>query len=81
MSTRKRSRAIPVLFIRGSEELGQATGFTDKRIHAKWRDEGLPYSVMDNGTFLYDPKEVSAFIKKRYAPQELSAKLTNRMRT
>ncbi len=64
-------REIPVLFIRGSEELGRATGFTDKRMHARWRDEGLKYSVMDDGTFLYAPKDVTAFIKRRYAPQEV----------
>lgn len=65
------NREIPVLFIRGSAELGRATGFTDKRIHARWRKEGLRYSVSDGGVFLYDPKDVSAFIKKRYAPQEV----------
>lgn len=67
----RNEREIPVLFIRGSAELGRATGFTDKRIHARWRDEGLRYSVSDNGTFLYDPKDVTAFIKKRYAPQQV----------
>lgn len=68
-------REIPVLFIRGSEELGRATGFTDKRIHARWREQGLKYSVSDDGTFLYDPKDVTAFIKKRYAPQEVKESL------
>lgn len=68
MKTRTR-REIPVLFIRGSEELGRATGFTDKRIHARWREQGLKFSVADNGTFLYDPKDVTAFIKRYYAPQ------------
>lgn len=68
-------REIPVLFIRGSEELGRATGFTDKRIHARWRDQGLKYSVADNGTFLYDPKDVTTFIKRFYAPQELKESL------
>lgn len=69
---RRATREIPVLFLRGSEELGRATGFTDKRIHAKWREAGLEFSVADNGTFLYDPKEVTAFIKRFYAPQEVS---------
>ena len=72
---RRAPREIPILFIRGSEELGRATGFTDKRIHARWRDEGLKYSVSDNGTFLYDPKDVTAFIKRRYAPQEVKESL------
>ena len=45
-------REIPVLFIRGSEELGRATGFTDKRIHAQWREQGLKYCVSKDGTFL-----------------------------
>lgn len=68
-------REIPVLFIRGSEELGRATGFTDKRIHARWREHGLKYSVSDNGTFLYDPKDVTAFIKRYYAPQTIKESL------
>lgn len=68
-------REIPVLFIWGSEELGRATGFTDKRMHARWREEGLKYSVMDDGTFLYDPKDVTAFIKRRYEPQQVKSNL------
>lgn len=68
-------REIPILFIRGSEELGRATGFTDKRIHARWRDQGLKYCVSENGTFLYDPKDVTAFIKRLYAPQEIKESL------
>lgn len=66
----KSNREIPVLFLKGSEELGRATGVTGEKTHARWRREGLKYSVMDDGTFLYDPRDVQAFIKQRYAPQE-----------
>ena len=36
---------------------------------------GLPYSVMEDGTFLYDPAEVSKFIKRHYAPQQIKETL------
>jgi hypothetical protein len=68
-------REIPVLFIRGSEELGRATGFTDKRIHAQWREQGLKYCVSKDGTFLYEPKEVVKFLNSIYAPKEVKESL------
>lgn len=68
-------REIPVLFIRGSEELGRATGITAPKTHARWRNEGLRYFIMDDGTFLYDPKDVAAFIKQRYTPQQVKSNL------
>ena len=70
---RKSKRELPVLFIKGSEELGRVTGVTAEKTHAKWRSAGLKYCVMDDGTFLYELNEVSQFIKKHYAPQEIKA--------
>lgn len=72
----KVERDIPVLFIKGSEELGRATGVTNKKTHEKWRDAGLKYSVMGDGTFLYDPADVTKFIKRYYAPQKMKEELT-----
>lgn len=71
----KLQRDVPVLFLKGSEELGRATGVTGEKTHAKWRREGLRYSVMNDGTFLYDPEDVSIFIKKHYAPQGIKETL------
>lgn len=71
----KSRRDIPVLFLKGSEELGRATGITGTRTHEAWRRAGLPYCVMDDGTFLYDPAEVSKFIKRHYAPQQIKETL------
>lgn len=71
----KRQRDIPVLFLKGSEELGRATGITGTRTHEAWRRAGLQYSVMEDGTFLYDPADVSRFIKRHYAPQQLKQTL------
>ncbi len=70
-----RKREIPVLFLRGSEELARATGFTDKRVHAKWREDGLPYSVDERNACIYYVKDVVDFIKKRYAPQQVKINL------
>ena len=67
----KLQRDIPVLFLKGSDELGRATGVTGEKTHAQWRRAGLKYSVMNDGTFLYDPAEVSKFIKQHYAPQQV----------
>lgn len=75
MSRTKLQRDIPVLFLKGSEELGRATGITGVRTHEAWRRAGLPYSVMEDGTFLYDPVEVSKFIKRHYAPQQIKETL------
>lgn len=72
----KTMREIPVLFIRGSEELGRATGITAPKTHARWRAEGLRYFVMDDGTFLYDPSDVADFIKRRYEPQQVNLNLS-----
>lgn len=74
----KSKREIPVLFLKGSEELGRATGVTSERTHAKWRREGLKYLVMGDGTFLYDPREVTKFLNRFYAPQQLKCSLTIR---
>ena len=73
---RRVERDIPVLFLKGSGELGRATGITAEKTHAKWRRAGLKYSVMDDGTFLYDPADVARFIKKYYAPQVVKEGLT-----
>lgn len=72
---RKLDRDIPVLFLKGSDELGRATGITSERTHAQWRRDGLKYFVMNDGTFLYDPVDVSKFIKRHYAPQEIKEQL------
>lgn len=72
----KSKREIPVLFLKGSEELGRATGVTNNRTHAKWRREGLKYLVMEDGTFLYEPREVTKFLNRFYAPQQLNDLLT-----
>ena len=74
----KSKREIPVLFLKGSEELGRATGVTSERTHAKWRREGLKYLVMGDGTFLYYPREVTKFLNRFYAPQQLKCSLTTR---
>ena len=71
----KVNREIPVLFIKGSTELGRATGISSKRVHARWRQQGLRYLVADDGTFLYDPKEVSKFLNRIYAPQAVNESL------
>lgn len=71
----KNTREIPVLFIHGSEELGRATGITAPKTHARWRAEGLKFFVMEDGTFLYDPQDVAAFIKRRYKPQQVNCNL------
>lgn len=72
---RKVNRDVPVLFLKGSDELGRATGVTAEKTHAQWRREGLKYSVMNDGTFLYDPDDVSKFIKRHYAPQNIKDQL------
>lgn len=72
---RKLQRDIPTLFLKGSDELGKATGITNERTHAKWRENGLQYSVMEDRTFLYDPSDVTKFIKKYYAPQQIKGTL------
>ncbi len=69
-------REVPVLYLKGSEELGRATGITSEKTHAKWRSEGLKYLVMGDGTFLYDPREVTKFLNRFYAPQQLKESLT-----
>lgn len=72
----KVERDIPVLFLKGSGDLGRATGITAEKTHAQWRRAGLKYIVMNDGTFLYDPAEVSKFLKKFYAPQKVKEELT-----
>ena len=46
-----------------------------KKTHALWRRSGLKYLVMGDGTFLYDPAEVTKFLKRFYAPQQLKQTL------
>lgn len=69
------NREVPVLYLKGSEELGRATGITSEKTHALWRRSGLKYLVMGDGTFLYDPAEVTKFLKRFYAPQQLKQSL------
>ena len=71
----KSNRDVPVLFLKGSEELGRATGVTSDKTHAMWRREGLKYLVTGDGTFLYDPREVTKFLNRFYAPQQLNESL------
>ncbi len=71
----KLNREVPVLYLKGSEELGRATGITSEKTHALWRRSGLKYLVMGDGTFLYDPAEVTKFLKRFYAPQQLKQSL------
>lgn len=71
----KLNREVPVLYLKGSEELGRATGVTSEKTHALWRRSGLKYLVMGDGTFLYDPAEVTKFLKRFYAPQQLKQSL------
>lgn len=72
----KLDREVPVLYLKGSEELGRATSITSEKTHAKWRSEGLKYLVMGDGTFLYDPREVTKFLNRFYALQQLKESLT-----
>lgn len=60
--------------LRGSEELGQATGFFDPETHRKWRDRGLKYYVI-GGDFVYLPADVEAFVKKTFKVAEPEAEL------
>lgn len=76
MATKSKGQSIQRMFLRGSKELGEATGFTDKRIHAMWRDNGLPYYASAK-TFLYDPDEVKAFLKNFYKADVISTDLLN----
>ena len=71
----KLNREVPVLYLKGSEELGRATGVASEKTHALWRRSGLKYLVMGDGTFLYDPREVTKFLDRFYAPQQLKASL------
>ena len=71
----KLNREVPVLYLKGSEELGRATGITSEKTHALWRRSGLKYLVMGDGTFLYDPAEVTKFLKRFYAHQQLKQSL------
>ena len=71
----KLNREVPVLYLKGSDELGRATGITSEKTHAQWRRSGLKYLVMGDGTFLYDPAEVTKFLKRFYAPQQLKQSL------
>lgn len=74
MAAKSKSQSIQRMFLRGSKELGEATGFTDKRIHALWRDNGLPYYATSK-TFLYDPEEVKTFLKKFYKAETIDPAL------
>lgn len=71
----KLNREVPVLYLKGSEELGRATGVTSEKTHALWRRSGLKYLVMGDGTFLYDPREVTKFLDRFYKPQQLNESL------
>lgn len=71
----KLNREVPVLYLKGSEELGRATGVTSEKTHALWRRSGLKYLVMGDGTFLYDPREVTKFLDRFYKPQQLKESL------
>ena len=70
-----KKREIPVLFLKGNEQLGEATGVTADKTHARWREKGLKYSVMEDGTFLYYIEDVIEFIKNYYAPQQVNGNL------
>lgn len=65
------------MFIRGSVELGEVTGITDKETHREWRENGLPHLVMKDGSFLYEPAEVQKFIRKYYAPPTVNIRIRN----
>lgn len=71
----KLNREVPVIYLKGSKELGRATGITSEKTHALWRRSGLKYLVMGDGTFLYDPREVKKFLDRFYAPQQLKQSL------
>ena len=70
-------RDIPVLIIRGPDELGRLTGFSNPRTHEKWRNAGLKYMISERNEYLYEPDEVVKFLRKHYAPQKLKESLTN----
>lgn len=74
MKKRSKKNETPVLFLRGSTELGMATRITDKHEHAKWRAAGLKY-IKIGKAFYYDPNEVSSFLKKFYAIQKVKQQL------
>lgn len=76
MKPRTRRNIEPLIY-RGSTELGLATGFTSKHTHAKWRADGLEYMVGEDGTFLYEPAKVMAFLKKQFTAQEVKQSLKN----
>lgn len=71
----KLDREVPTLFLKGSDELGRATGITSEKTHALWRRSGLKYLSMGDGTFLYEPAEVTKFLNRFYAPQQLKQSL------
>jgi hypothetical protein len=57
----KRSSNIQRLFLNGSKELGLATGFTDPRVHERWRKEGLPFYICGKN-FYYRVSDVEKFL-------------------
>ena len=67
-------RNIPVLMLNGDSELSSAIGIKDKETLARYRKEGMPYYPNGN-SFLYDPKEVVAWLKTRFKKQEINPQL------
>ena len=73
-TTERQRRSIPVLLINGDRELGEAIGITSSETLARYRKEGMPYYANGN-SFLYDPKEVVDWIKKRFKIQRVNQSL------
>lgn len=75
MARRRKRENIEPLLLRGSEELGQATGFFDPETHRSWRQRGLKYYVI-GGDFAYLPADVENFIKKAFKAPPIFAEIS-----
>jgi len=67
----KEIREIPVLFLRGDEELSRAIGINDTKTLKELRDNGLPYCIIGKH-YVYNPNKVVKFIEKVYGKKSTS---------
>ena len=65
---------IKRMYLRGSQELGAATGIYDSETHARWRNEGLPY-ILQGNVYLYKPTMVEKFLDGKIERIERKIKL------
>lgn len=62
-------------FLKGSKELGEFIGITDKRTHAEMREkEGLPF-LYRKGIYLYETTKVIRFMNSAYQPKGLNVSI------